>query len=467
MLAFCEECGMKLVEGAAFCEQCGTPVSVSELEKKVTPVPQIDTEKEILPDLMPSDEEQKITDPVPSVEKIHLTGSSPIVKDQAREEATPTMEESKEVLAKEPEQTIIEEEIYEIPKKKGKKAFILMGVALLVVISGGMYWWMNQKEGKATSTPVITESSESSDTLVSTVTTQESSMESEQSAEESSDLVEDVMAFDTKKIEKIASNSVGSLSNLTGVYVAPVGKPELAYTQNGERPIKAASIVKLYIMMAVYNQVNEGYVNLADTHTLEDYQKVGGTGVLQNYSSGTKITYEELVRLMIVESDNTAGNILISMMGGTNVLTELIQNKGYRETRIERYFVDSEALNKGFDNYTSVDDVGNLLNKLYQQQLVTPNYDQQMLNLLKENKNQTKIPAQIGSEVTVYNKTGEYSDYGVQNDACILANGEIAYVVVVLSQDGTESTQLQAMSQFGSSLYKELLQENLSVKENN
>ncbi len=100
--------------------------------------------------------------------------------------------------------------------------------------------------------------------------------------------------------------------------------------------------------------------------------------------------------------------------------------------------LDYTALKAGRDNYTSADDVGKTLNAIYTGQLLGSNYDAQMLQLLKGNANQSKIPALIRGSATIYNKTGEFPDYGVQNDAAIIKHKNRAFIAVVLSENGSQ-----------------------------
>ncbi|MGO3118416.1 MAG: serine hydrolase, partial [Levilactobacillus brevis] len=57
-----------------------------------------------------------------------------------------------------------------------------------------------------------------------------------------------------------------------------------------------------------------------------------------------------------------------------------------------------------------------------------------------------------------YNKTGEYADYGVQNDAEIVKNQRGAFVAVVLSENGEETDQVDAMNRLGLMLYQNILE---------
>lgn len=76
--------------------------------------------------------------------------------------------------------------------------------------------------------------------------------------------------------------------------------------------------------------------------------------------------------------------------------------------------MDTAKLTAGVDNVTSVQDVGHLLQRLYRHQLLSADADTQMLNILQRTQNHSKLPASLPATATVYNKTGEFGDYGVQ-----------------------------------------------------
>lgn len=418
-MKFCENCGEKLTEGSAFCESCGTPVlqeesqSLAEEHEPIVEITQPHTREK---QETPIDDQQVET---PSNEDLNVSR-----------------------IPSEPE----------LPKKTTKKkGLILLGVVLLLGIAGGGYWWWDQNQtpqAQPVSQTAETNQSQapSSSTIETSITASSTTAISE----------ENPSRFNTQEIGTLADSTVGSLSGTTGIYVSLADDSIEAYGKNEELPIRAASVIKLFLMEAFYHEADEGTIRLNEPYVLKDYDKVGGTGVLQNYAEGTELTYEELIRHMIVDSDNTAGNIVLNILGGPDNATNLIQNLGYQQTRVERKFVDSDALAAGRDNYTSATDVGTFLQKVYQKQAVSFDYDQRMLALLKDNSNHSKLPNKLPTSVTVYNKTGEYNEYGVQNDAAIFETDNGAYIAVVLSQDGNESQQVAAMQQFSIDLYSVL-----------
>jgi beta-lactamase class A len=113
-----------------------------------------------------------------------------------------------------------------------------------------------------------------------------------------------------KKLEQLDQASPGSV----GVYVKRLddGK-EMSYA--GDRPWYLASTAKLPIAIAVLQQVERGKLSLNQRFTLEETDKVDGSGELVWQASGKRYDVEALLDAMMMRSDNTAANMLIRAIG--------------------------------------------------------------------------------------------------------------------------------------------------------
>ena len=264
------------------------------------------------------------------------------------------------------------------------------------------------------------------------------------------------LAFPKSTVEGTVRDAFGDISGDTAVYVSPVDSD--TEVDSNDQPQRAASDIKLFVMIAAYQQVKDGELSLSDNYTLTDSDKVDGTGKLREMADGTKISIKDLIGYMMEDSDNTAANIMIRKLGGMAAVNHQIDKMGATDTKLERMLMDTDALEDGKDNYTSAKDLGTALKKIYNHQMVSRKYDEEMLTILKQNGNHTKLPHDLPTEATVYNKTGEFDDYGVENDAAIFGNQKGAFVIVVMSQDGQRDEQINAMNSFGSVMYKGLLE---------
>ena len=195
-----------------------------------------------------------------------------------------------------------------------------------------------------------------------------------------------------------------------------------------DTPMQAASLIKLYIMGAVY----ENYGTIAQSHNSE------------------KI--DSNISAMISVSDNDAANTLVNWLGNGNdaagmaKVNNFCQEHGFTSTQMNRLLL---AGKENGDNYTSVKDCGTFLKQIYQvvngtlPSSTLANADA-MYFQLKTQQRKNKIPAQLPEGVGTANKTGELDT--VENDAAIIydtAKG-IDLVVCFMSQDLTDTGAAQS-----------------------
>ena len=194
-----------------------------------------------------------------------------------------------------------------------------------------------------------------------------------------------------------------------------------------DTPMQAASLIKLYIMGAVY----ENYDAIAQAHNSDELDK--------NISA------------MISVSDNDAANTLVNWLGsgddsaGMAKVNDFCQQHGFTSTQMNRLLLADKT--KG-DNYTSAKDCGTFLKQIYQVVNGTlPSSTlanaETMYYQLKTQQFKNKIPARLPEGVGTANKTGELDT--VENDAAIIydtAKG-INLVVCFMSQDLTDTGAAQ------------------------
>ena len=255
------------------------------------------------------------------------------------------------------------------------------------------------------------------------------------------------------EVENKISNIFTGVKGNYSVVFKDLNENDSLSINNSKMP--SASTIKIYVMIEAYNQVNQGKISLRDTVTLNDSMIVGGSGVLQYEPVGTEVTIEELINLMMVESDNVAANILIDKLGMTNINTT-IKSLGCVDTELNRKMMDIEALNKGIENYTSVNDLSLVLEKLYKNQCIESQYDKLMLDTMKQHQLKSKIPNELPEGVVVAHKSGELG--GIENDAGIIYTDKGAYVLCILTNNGTSSEQVMAISDVSREIYDKYME---------
>ncbi len=177
------------------------------------------------------------------------------------------------------------------------------------------------------------------------------------------------------------------------------------FSYNEDKLFPSASVVKVPIMLACFYAADEGKINLEERLCLKNSDKVTGSGILKNTTEGRQFTVSELIELMIVESDNTAANMLVDRLG-FEYLNRLFKKMGLRHTNISRKMMHFKYRKKGIENYTTAKDMAYILEKIYRKEFLNRDVSEKCLELLKRQKIRDRIPSKLPAFIVTANKTG-------------------------------------------------------------
>lgn len=216
----------------------------------------------------------------------------------------------------------------------------------------------------------------------------------------------------------------------------------------------SASMIKMFIMAKVMQDIQDGKLSLDTRLTMYAEDKVGGAGTLQGCASGSSFSIDTLLHKMIIESDNTATNMLIDRIGMDAVNTYIRQN-GYHDTVLQRKMMDLASLSAGKDNFTSTRDLAKLFHHIYRQTCVSPQYDAQMIDILLQQEDTDKIPLYLPPNTKVAHKTGEINC--VLNDGGIIYGSQNDFILVLMSEDSYSLCETKScMGRVSRLIYDEL-----------
>jgi beta-lactamase class A len=170
---------------------------------------------------------------------------------------------------------------------------------------------------------------------------------------------------------------------------------------NGSKRYPTASIIKLPILLAFFQDVDAGKVSLDETWTMTRDVVVGGSGTLQDRPVNSKYKAIDIVNKMMVISDNTATNMVIKRMGGLQVLNQRFDSWGLSQTRLRNWLPDL-----GGTNTTTLKELAQLLVLLDRQQLLGDRSQIQALDIMTRVKNRSLLAAGLGKGATIAHKTG-------------------------------------------------------------
>jgi beta-lactamase class A len=198
-----------------------------------------------------------------------------------------------------------------------------------------------------------------------------------------------------------------------------------------ERSFPSASVIKVPILAALHGEAEAGRLSWEERVTLSEAAKVPGSGALRELHAGLELTLEDLARLMIVVSDNTATNLLIDRIG-TESVNRLMAGLGYRTIRLGRRMYDFAARDRGLENRCAAGEMTDLLVRMERRELVSTAASEAMLAVMKRQAYVSKIPRLLPPETSVANKTGEIT--GVSHDVGVIYAPSGAIALAVLTE---------------------------------
>ncbi|MBO8162712.1 MAG: serine hydrolase [Brevibacillus sp.] len=214
-----------------------------------------------------------------------------------------------------------------------------------------------------------------------------------------------------------------------------------SWTLCPDEPFYAASLIKLPIMAAIFADVFEQKYALADKIPVRAEDIVGGAGILQHLSVNQEYTIYDLVTLMIIQSDNTATNVLIDRVGRERI-REIMDKAGMHNSCFYNKLMVIPAEREGVNMVTAADMAG-LLRRLATGQFISYHSCLQMISILKRQQIQDSLPRFlpdpdpeiIGAQPLweLAHKTGSISN--IEHDTGILYRGQRAIILSVLSRD--------------------------------
>ncbi|HTK27700.1 MAG TPA: serine hydrolase, partial [Pyrinomonadaceae bacterium] len=157
------------------------------------------------------------------------------------------------------------------------------------------------------------------------------------------------------------------------------------------------STIKLAIMAETFHQVAEGKLHWNDPIELTKEKKQGGSGILFEFSDGTKIDLQTAVHLMIVVSDNTATNLVLDKVGTDNV-NDFMDSLGLTDIKSMR------KIGGGGDSKAWTNDPRN---KLFGLGRASP---RQMVRLVEMMDNGQLVSKEASAEMIAIMKRQQYKD---------------------------------------------------------
>ncbi|MFA5084002.1 MAG: serine hydrolase [Candidatus Paceibacterota bacterium] len=209
-----------------------------------------------------------------------------------------------------------------------------------------------------------------------------------------------------------------------------------SFSINGNSKGWSASIIKVPIMIEVFNQISQGKLSLEDEiaanhrYTLEFFDPVSMA------PDGTPFTVKRLLEYMIIRSDNEASNLLADRVGLENI-NKTSSRLGARNTmlahllayNVPRLYSD---FNTDGSNITTAKDMTRLLSAIYTDKAGNRKNCEHMRKLLEESDSKW-LGMFLPKETLIGNKVGLISSpkFGYDIHDVGVINGDYAISIMM------------------------------------
>jgi beta-lactamase class A len=219
-----------------------------------------------------------------------------------------------------------------------------------------------------------------------------------------------------------------------------------SYGVGAENPVRTASTIKLAIMVECFFEAAEGKLQWSEPLKVSAGEKVSGTGVVQDLSEGDELPIRDMVDLMIVLSDNTATNLILNRIGGDAVNARMAQ-LGFPQTRVMRKILGDRNDLKPFPSGITIEgaklenkkwgigrssprEMAAILEKLYRGELVSKAASDEMLAILKRQRDHDGIGRDM-KDITIASKSGALDHLRSDVGIVYSQHGPIAMAITV------------------------------------
>jgi len=204
-------------------------------------------------------------------------------------------------------------------------------------------------------------------------------------------------------------------------------------SRRGDETFPTASLIKVAILVTVYDLVAQKKLSLDDRLTVLAIDKVPGSGQLQFLHDGAEITVHDAAWLMSTLSDNTATNLLLDRIIIRRVWDKM-ESLGLHHTKVHsKTFLRSSSVAMDSSvkyglGVTTPNEMATLFELLARGRAVSPAADSAMLDILEHNEDNAMLQRFAGG-VRAAHKTGATDAVRTECSLFYLASRVVACVL--------------------------------------
>ena len=256
------------------------------------------------------------------------------------------------------------------------------------------------------------------------------------------------------KLNKIVEKHFSKDEGDWAVYIKNLKTGE-SFGFNENKQFNSASLYKLWVLAVALEQINEGRLLETQVLSAEKEKLDERLGLITPTPEGSEETEAkekeeekeieyvsmvagEAIEKMITISDNYSALLVSNRVGSSNITNFL-----------EEYNFDDS--NYKSPPQTTASDIANYFEFLYKGDFIDKEASDEMIEILKRQTFDDRIPKYLPENIETAHKTGEL--FGNKHDAGIVFAPNGDYIIVVMSKTESEATAAEKIAEFSKEIY--------------
>lgn len=129
-------------------------------------------------------------------------------------------------------------------------------------------------------------------------------------------------------LQHLLDAEIARFPGKAGVWVKHLTLGEEAGVRADES-FNSASVIKIPVLVRAFQMSEKGELSLAQRITINPADVRGGSGIFRYHDPGLQPTLRDVLLQMIITSDNTATDLAIARVGGTERVNAWLRDAGY------------------------------------------------------------------------------------------------------------------------------------------
>jgi beta-lactamase class A len=237
-----------------------------------------------------------------------------------------------------------------------------------------------------------------------------------------------------KQIEELISGFNGDI----GIYVKSL-KTGKVVAINADTVFPTASMVKVPILLGVIDKINKGELTYHQPIIYNDSLLYAGVDILGSYKNNEQVELSKVIMLMLTTSDNTASLWLQSLAGTGTRINEIIQELGYKHTRVNSRTPGREENRTTYGwGQTTPFEMANIIERIYRKEIFNDSSCIRMMRLLGRNYWDEEGLSSIPPTVEVFSKNGAVN--ASRSEVMLVNAPHHPYVVCIITKNNKDQS---------------------------